>query len=79
MKSDPFPTPSSFPGKILDNARIPYVTPTTLPSSTSTPHASVSTPTTLRSSPVTTSPAGGAAHADHHGRPAHADHHRRSA
>jgi penicillin-binding protein 1A len=53
VKSDPFPVPTTFPGKIL-NARIPYVTATTLrTSSTIRPSAS----TTFRSAPLTTAPA----------------------
>ncbi|MEY2565527.1 MAG: penicillin-binding protein [Actinomycetota bacterium] len=58
VKSDVFPTPSSFPGRIL-NARVPYVTPTTLPSSSTTAHpGAVSSSTTVRSSPATTAPSG---------------------
>jgi penicillin-binding protein 1A len=53
VKSDPFPTPTTFPGRIL-NTRVPYVTATTVRSS-STVRPSVST--TFRSAPVTTAPA----------------------
>jgi penicillin-binding protein 1A len=54
-KADPFPTPTSFDGKIL-NSRVPYVTPLVTP--TTSGATKVSGPsTTAKRSPVSTSPA----------------------
>lgn len=62
-KSEPFPTPETFPGRIL-NTRVPYVTSTIAPSTTARPGPSTtaksaavtSVPPTTAPAPTTTTP-----------------------
>jgi penicillin-binding protein 1A len=44
VQADPFPTPSSFPGKTINNSRVAYVTSTVAPPTTAKPSASSSVP-----------------------------------